>query len=151
DSTDEHYPLLVFDAETFGDFKLTTQFKIVSGTAEQMAGVAFRIQDEKNYYYVRASALGNSFYFFKFVDGQLIGPVGVKREITKGVWHELGIECRGSEINCSLDGKVLIPGMRQDDFPKGKIGFWTKSDSVSYFAETRISYTPLQDPAQVAV
>src|SRR5882672_889283 len=83
DRSDQHFPLLMYDDEVFGDFTLTTQFKIVDGAVEQMAGVAFRIQDERNYYYVRASALGNNFYFFWFVDGQLLGPIGVKLEITR--------------------------------------------------------------------
>jgi hypothetical protein len=151
DATDDHYPLLVFEGEAFGDFTLTTRFKLVDGAAEQMAGVAFRIQDEKNYYYVRASGLGNSFYFFKFVKGELIGPIGSKLEIAKGVWHSMTVECRGSQITCSLDGKAIIPEMRQDTFPRGKIGFWTKSDSVSYFADTRIIYTPVEVPARVLV
>ncbi len=151
DSTDDHYPLLIYDGETFGDFTFTVRFKLVEGTAEQMAGVAFRIQDEKNYYYVRASGLGNTFYFFKFVNGELIGPVGSKAEISRGEWHELKVECKGSQITCSLDGKALIPGMQQDSFARGKIGFWTKSDSVSYFSDARIVYTPLEVPAQAIV
>jgi len=151
DATDDHYPLLILRDEEFGDFTLTTQFKIVDGAAEQMAGLAFRIQDAKNYYYVRASALGNNFLFFKFVNGDLIGPIGVKVPIGKGIWHEMSVECHGSQITCSLDGKVLIPQMQQDSFPRGKIGFWTKSDSVSYFADTRIVYQPLEVQAQVIV
>jgi len=140
DSADDHYPLLIFEEETFSDFTLTTRFKIEAGVTEQMAGVAFRIQDEKNYYYVRASALGNTFYFFKFINGELIGPIGAKVEIPKDVWHTMTVECKGSLVSCSLDGKVLIPQMRQDNFSKGKIGFWTKSDSVSYFSDAQITY-----------
>ena len=56
ETTDEHFPLLIFDDDVYGDFTLTTRFKTVSGEVEQMAGVAFRIQDEKNYYVVRASS-----------------------------------------------------------------------------------------------
>lgn len=148
DATDDHYPLLVFEDEVFGDFTLTTRFKLVSGVAEQMAGLAFRIQDEKNYYYVRASGLGNTFYFFKFVKGELVGPIGSKVEISKGVWHEMSVECKGSQVTCSLDGKVIIPQLMQNTFAKGKIGFWTKSDSVSYFSDTRVVYTPIVPPAQ---
>jgi hypothetical protein len=151
DGTDDHYPLLVFDDDVFGDFTLTTSFKLVSGQTEQMAGLAFRIQDEKNYYYVRASGLGGTFYFFKFVNGDLIGPIGSRVVITNGVWHELSVECKGSQVTCSLDGKPIILRMLQDNFAKGKIGFWTKSDSVSYFANTRIVYTPLENPAQAIV
>ena len=151
DPAEDHYPLLVLDDEVFGDFTLTTRFKLVSGSVEQMAGLAFRIQDEKNYYYVRASGLGNTFYFFRFVKGDLIGPIGSKVEITKGVWHEMSVECRGSQVTCSLDGKVIIPQLMQDTFPKGKIGFWTKSDSVSYFGDTRIVYKPVVPPVQIVV
>src|SRR5262245_11591793 len=49
DRTDEHFPLLIWDDETFADFTLTTRFKTVSGVIEQMAGIAFRLQDETNY------------------------------------------------------------------------------------------------------
>ena len=41
--------------------------------------------------------------------------------------------------------------MLQDNFTKGKIGFWTKSDSVSYFTDARIVYTPLENPAEAMV
>jgi hypothetical protein len=56
--------MLVFDGETFSDFTFTTRFKIVSGEVEQMAGVAFRVQDERNYYYVRANAKNQNVAFF---------------------------------------------------------------------------------------
>src|SRR5262249_42740128 len=35
DATDEHFPLLIFEGEIFGDFTLTTRFKTVSGAVEQ--------------------------------------------------------------------------------------------------------------------
>src|SRR6267143_4657163 len=89
---DEHFPLLIFDTETFADFTLTTRFKTVSGAREQMAGVAFRIQDERNYYVVRGSSLGSTFLFYKVVNGERLSPIGRKIEIPRGVWHELAIE-----------------------------------------------------------
>jgi hypothetical protein len=148
DKTDEHFPLLIFDGETFGDFTLTTRFKCVSGLVEQMAGIAFRVQDEKNYYVVRASALGNSFRFYKFVNGERSAPIGPQVEIPHGVWHEMSIICKGNQIHCLLNGKELIPALTDNSFIAGKIGFWTKSDSVSYFADTRIDYTPRVPLAQ---
>jgi hypothetical protein len=148
DQTDARYPMLVYEAETFGDFTLTTEFKIVDGVAEQMAGIAFRIQDPRNYFYIRASALGQNINFFKVQDGQLVGPIGAKAEIRPGTWHELTIQCRGNEIRCTLNGKEAIPPLKDSTFGTGKIGFWTKSDSVSYFGNTRILYTPRENFAQ---
>jgi len=148
DKTDEHFSLLVFDGDSYGDFTLTTQFKVVSGTAEQMAGVAFRIQDEKNYYVVRASALGNNFRFYKFVNGIRSTSIGPDVAITKNEWHELKVQCQGNQIICWLDGKGLIPPLTDNSFSSGKVGLWTKSDAVSYFADTTISYTPRVPMAQ---
>ena len=148
DKTDEHVPLLIYDEETFGDFTFTTRFKIVSGSVEQMAGVAFRMQDEKNYYYVRASALGNNFRFFKVGDGKREPPIGVNMEIQRDVWHELVIECKGNQLRFFLNGKEPIPALTDHSYNRGKIAFWTKSDSVSYFVDSRISYKPLEAPLQ---
>ncbi|MBM3835372.1 MAG: DUF1080 domain-containing protein [Verrucomicrobia bacterium] len=151
DSTDEHFPLLIYDDETFGDFTLTTRFKNVDGVVEQMAGIAFRIQDENNYYYIRASSLGNTFRFFKLVNGQRSAPIGPEIEIPQKVWHELTIECTGNRIRSLLNGKELIPTLTDTSFGSGKIGFWTKSDSVPYFGDTKITYTPREILASALV
>jgi hypothetical protein len=152
DDTDERFPILIYDGESFGDFTFKTRFKTVSGAVEQMAGIAFRMQDEKNYYVVRASSLGNTFRFYKVVNGErgpLIGPDKV--EISKGAWHELTVECKGNQIRCSLNGKELIPPLTDSSFSSGKIGFWTKSDSISYFCAAVVAYTPKENLAQVLV
>jgi hypothetical protein len=151
DPADEHFPLLVFDEEIFGDFTLTTRFKTVHGIKEKMAGIAFRIQNETNYYVVRASSLGNTFRFYKIVRGERSQPIGPEVSIPSGVWHELTVECQGNKIRSLLDGKELIPQLTDNSFVRGKIGFWTKSDSVSYFADTKITYKPREMPAQSLV
>jgi hypothetical protein len=151
DPTDEHFPILIYDEETFDDFTLTTRFKTVGGTNEQMAGVAFRIQNETNYYVVRASSLGNTFRFYKVVNGQRGTIIGPEIAIRANVWHELSVVCKGSQIECRLDGRQVIPTLTDTSFSSGKIGFWTKSDSVSYFADTRIVYKPREAPAQALV
>ncbi|MCI0535590.1 MAG: DUF1080 domain-containing protein [Verrucomicrobiales bacterium] len=151
DGTDEHFPLLVFDEEIFGDFTLTTRLKIVSGAVEQMAGIAFRLQDERNYYYARASALGNTFRFFKLVNGERSAPIGPEVKIERGVWHDLTIDCKGNRIRCLLNGQELIPPLNDNSFSSGKIGFWTKSDSVAHFVDTKLTYTPRESLAQTLV
>jgi hypothetical protein len=142
DKTDERFPLLVYESGEFGDFTVTTQMKLIEGDAERMAGIAFRIRDEKNYYYIRANALGNNIYFFKRVDGNLFGPIGSKIEVAPGAWHDFVVECRGNEIRCKFNGKEAFPALQDNSFNSGKIAFLTKSDAVSYFANTHVTYTP---------
>lgn len=142
DPTDEHFPVLVYEGEEFDDFTLTVRLRCEAGKVEQMAGVVFRYQDEKNYYVIRASALGNTLRFYKFVNGQRSAPIGPDIDIPTGVWHELTITTSGNTIRCSFNGHPGIPTLTDNSFTRGKIGFWTKSDSVSYFADARITYTP---------
>lgn len=148
DPTDEHFPMLVYQDETFDDFTLTTRFKTLKGVKEQMAGIAFRIQNETNFYVVRASSLGNTFRFYKVVNGERGLLIGPEVQIPSGVWHELTVVCKGNQIQCKLDGKELIPPLTDNTFAKGKIAFWTKSDSVTYFADTKIDYKRRDPPAQ---
>lgn len=152
DPTDEHFPLLIYDEDTFGDFTLTTRFKIVGGIMEQMAGIAFRVQNETNYYVVRASAPDNTFRFYKVRDGQREPLVGPKVPIPSGEWQELGIDCKDNQIRCSLNGKEVISVTDNNTpFLRGNIGFWTKSDSIAYFTDTRIVYVPFETSAQKIV
>jgi hypothetical protein len=41
--------------------------------------------------------------------------------------------------------------LQDDTFTSGKIGFWTKSDSVTHFGETQITYTPVVPMAQLLI
>jgi hypothetical protein len=142
DPTDERFPMLIYDGETFKDFKLTTRFKIVSGATEQMAGVVFRFQNASNFYVIRASALGHNLRYYKVVDGVRASPIGPPMDISVGVWHTLAVQCLGNQIICWLDGNLVMPPLNDNTFTAGKIGFWTKSDAVSYFGDTTITYTP---------
>lgn len=151
DPTDERFPLLIYEGETFGDFTLTTRFKLVEGTKEQMAGIVFRYVDAANFYYIRASGLGNTFNFFKVINGQRGAPIAGKVEVPRGVWHEMTITCEGTRIRARLNGQEVWPELDDKSLPSGRIGFWTKSDAVSYFGDTRIIYKPRVTLAQVLV
>lgn len=142
DPTGNRYPLLILDDQEFGNFTVTTRFKLEAGVVEQMAGLAFRIQNESNYFYIRASGLYNNLRFIPVVNGEIRQPVGPDIPIEKGAWHELKIEALGNQFRCWLNGNEAFPILTDSTYAAGKIGFWTKSDAVSYFADTLINYTP---------
>jgi hypothetical protein len=147
----ERFPVLLREGEAFGDFTFTTRFKLVSGEKEQMAGIVFRAQDEKNFYCLRASGLGNTIRFLVFTNGDYIPDVVTNTPVAAGVWHTLGVECRGTQIRCFFNGQQVFPDMFNAKFAAGTVGFWTKSDAVSHFADARILYTPREPLAQVIV
>lgn len=151
DITDERFPILLYENQEFGDFTFSTRFRIAGGAFEQMAGLVFRARDTNNYYYVRASSPGRSFRFFKVVNGLRSDPIGVDLEIPRGQWHALSVECLGNQIKCFLNGEQRIPTINDSSFSAGKIGFWTKSDSVAHFVDSRVSFRPRETLAQALV
>ena len=148
DSTDERFPILVYEPETFKDFKLTTRFKLVSGLAEQMAGVVFRYQNSSNFYVVRASALGHNVRFYKMVNGIRSDPIGPSIDLSLDKWYNLSVQCSGNQILIWLDENQIMPALGDNSFNSGKVGFWTKSDAVSYFSDLIIDYKSELSAAQ---
>ena len=151
DITDERFPMLLYDDQEFGDFEFTTRFMNVRGAFEQMAGLVFRVLDENNYYYVRASSIGNTFRFFKVVNGLRSDAIGVDLEIPRGQWHEMSVRCHGNQIECFLNGKQVIPTITDNSFIAGRVGFWTKSDAVTYFTDAHLSFTPRETVVEVLI
>ena len=149
--TDERFPMFIYDRETFTDFKFSTRFKIVAGVVEQMAGIVFRYQNASNFYVLRASALGRNIAFYQMINGVIRSPQRQPMEISTNTWHELAVECSGIYIDCSLDGQRVMPMITDRSQPEGKVGFWTKSDAVSYFCDAEVEYTPRIPAAQALV
>jgi hypothetical protein len=145
------FRLLIYDRMRFGDFTVTTRFQMVEGVVAQMAGLVFRYQDPNNFYAIRASALGQNVRFYKVVGGIRSNPIGPTIPVRRGVWYELEITCQGNKIRAKLNGRDVLPELTDTSFAVGKIGFLTKSDAVSHFADLRISYTPREALAEVLV
>lgn len=144
DSEDERFPVLVFDGEIYGDLTYTARLKVVSGALEQIAGLVFRAQNDTNFYVARINTLEGNIRFYKFLNGVRSKPIGNDLPLKKGQWYELSVACNGNKIRISLDGKEVIPELTDNSFIRGKIGFITKSDTVAYFSDARVTYRPLE-------
>lgn len=141
---DERFPLLVWTGQRFGDFTYTARFKITGGALEQIAGLVFRVQDERNFYVVRASALGGNLRFYKFVDGQRSPPIGPSIPFEKGRWYELSVRAGGNQLDVLLDGTNAFPTITDSSFTAGRVGFITKSDTTALFADAHLAYRPVE-------
>jgi hypothetical protein len=147
-----HFPILVFDEEAFGDFKFTTRFKLDGGALEQAAGMVFRFQNESNFFIVLASGVHGTFRCTKVVNGEMKPPIGPELPITKGVWHEMSVQCEGTRILCALDGNEAIKLVDNSSAGiAGKIGFCTRSDATSSFVDAKVTFTAREILAQKLV
>ena len=126
------FPALSLSETVYTDATIGASFKPISGREDQAAGIIFRIQDKENYYIVRANALEGNVNIYKFVHGRRIFIKGTNAKVSSNKWQQLGVEATGSRIRGSLNGQPMVEAT-DDTFRAGKIGLWTKADSVTCF------------------
>jgi hypothetical protein len=141
EQTEYRFPLCVYDKFVARDVAVETTFMAISGKMDEAGGVVLRYTPE-NYYIARANALENNVILFKTVNGKRSKIEEVPVPVNKGEWHTLRFEAKRRHLTIIFDGKTVID--RDDDtfFNAGKVGYWTKADSVTEFGNLKI--TPIR-------
>jgi len=142
DRTAGRFPLAIYDGGTIRDGELSVKFKPVSGQIDQAAGLVWRYQDPENYYIVRANALENNVVLYKVEHGERtsIAPkdlpsrsYGIRHVVPKQTWSELKVSFSGPSAIVYLNGERLFETEDKTFLKSGRVGLWTKADSVTYF------------------
>jgi hypothetical protein len=135
------YPVCFKNDTSIKDGYVEVKFKPVSGKEDQAGGVIWRCQDKDNYYVARANAAEDNVVLYKTVNGKRTaldivgrkGGYGVKEKVALSQWHTLRVEFQGSHFKLFFDGKQLFEVEDSTFTEAGKVGLWTKADSVTLF------------------
>lgn len=149
DATNSRFPVLVYDSASATDLDLSVAFQAVSGRVDQAAGLVWRYRDPGNYYVVRANALEDNVVLYKVENGQRHDlPVkgagssyGVKAPVADG-WNTLRVSATGALFEVYLNGAKLFEVEDATFTGAGKVGLWTKADSVTRFDVLRLVLRP---------
>jgi hypothetical protein len=141
DDTSYRFPMCIYDKVIARDVAVEVSYKALAGKVDEAGGVVLRYSPE-NYYIARANALEDNVDLFKTVKGKrsLIQEAPLK--VTAGEWHTLRFEAKGRHLKISFDGKVVIETDDSTFTNPGKVGLWTKADSVSAFNNLKIERVP---------
>jgi len=143
DKTDYRFPLCIYDKFTAKDVEVSVKFKAVAGKVDQAAGLVARYQDKGNYYITRANALEGNVNLYKVIGSSRKHFAGIKAKVSSGEWHGLKLGVKGSHFQVFFDDKLLFEADDDTFKDPGKVGLWTKADSVTYFDDLQIeSYDP---------
>jgi hypothetical protein len=134
------YPLLLKN-DSIKDGFVEIKFKAVGGSQDRAAGIVWQAKDANNYYVTRANALEDNVVLYKTVNGvrsplDIVGRkggYGTDVKVPSDTWHTLRIDFSGSRFRVSFNGNLRF---EVEDFTfadAGKIGLWTKADSVTLF------------------
>lgn len=137
-TTNARWPVLLLSDAVYADLDLNVRFKPLSGREDQAGGLVFRAQDGGTYFLTRANALEDNVRLYTMRDDNRREIAGANRRVASGVWHELAVEVRGDRIRVRFDGEWVID--HQDpSFSAGRIGLWTKADSVTCFDDVLVT------------
>ena len=133
DKTSFRFPLCIYNRFAATDVTVSVSFKPVTGTVDQAAGLVARYRDKDNYYIVRANALENNVRLYKVERGKRKEFAGANVKVYPREWQTLGLEVEGTHFRVSLNDRLLFEADDSTFKDAGKVGLWTKADSVTYF------------------
>jgi len=139
------YPICIRENSNLMNGFVEVKFKPVAGHEDQAGGVIWRVQDADNYYVCRANALEDNVVLYKTVKGKRTpldivgrkGGYGVDTKVNSGQWHTLRVEFAGARFKVFYNGKPLFAVEDRTFAEAGKVGVWTKDDSVTLFDDFR--------------
>jgi len=134
------YNVIVAPSGPYSDVEVSMRFKPISGREDASGGIVFRFADGK-YYLIRANALEDNFRFYYYDRGRSMLESARVRAPALGEWHTLRAVVAGDHVQGWLDG-VLLLDYRDRRFAAGRVGLWTKADSITAFDDLMIRGVP---------
>lgn len=132
-SGEGRFPWCVKTDSSVANGWVEVNFKALAGKQDQAGGVVWRWKDGDNYYVARANALENNVSLYYTKDGNRRTIKYVDAPVPANVWHVLRVEFKDTKVRVSLNGKVYIEEEDAHISDAGRVGVWTKADSVTVF------------------
>ena len=127
------YPVCIKDDTNVKDGFVEVKFKPISGKEDQAGGVIWRCKDKDNYYISRANALEDNVTIYHTLNGKRTEKKRFNTKVTSKQWHTLRVDYHSNHFVVSFDGKEALEWDDKTFEDAGKVGVWTKADSVTLF------------------
>jgi hypothetical protein len=130
---------VVRSAGPVSDGELQVDFKLVGGASDQFASLLFGLTDDANHYAYRYNTKDGDTALWKVVDGQRerLHHGGIPVKVALGEWHTLRLRIAGTQLTGWVDStealKFTLPAP-----VAGRVGLWSKADSVTDYKNFRI-------------
>src|SRR5712664_1331315 len=135
-ATRNQFNVIVAPPGPYTDVDVSVKFKPISGQEDASGGIVFRFTDG-TYYVVRANALEGNFRLYYYDRGRRQLARASVKPPALAQWHLLRVGAVGDHIQGWLDGTLLLDH-RDSRFKSGRVGLWTKADSITAFNDFTI-------------
>ncbi len=130
-----YFPYAV--AQPVDDFRngeIAMRFQIVDGNLDSCAGILFNLKPNGDYLAVRFNGKEDNLVLWTFNKGvrKFVKRGSEEMPLTMKEWHTMKIGVHGTKLEGSLNGKLLLDYTLPEPV-SGKVGVWSKTDSVSLY------------------
>ena len=128
------------EVDNFSDGEISLRFKLVAGQLDQCAGILFNLKPNGDYLTVRFNGKEDNVVLWTFNKGKrsFVKKGTENVPLAMNQWNTLNISVHGTSLQASLNGKHLLDYTLAEPV-SGKVGVWSKTDSVSYFDDFIVS------------
>ncbi|MFN7945149.1 MAG: family 16 glycoside hydrolase [Blastocatellia bacterium] len=126
----------------FQNGEISMRFKLIEGALDQCAGILFNLKPNGDYLTVRFNGKEDNLVLWKFEKGKrsFVKKGSENMPLAMKQWHSMKIAVHGQKLEGWLNGKLLLEYDLSAPV-SGKVGLWSKTDSVSYFDDFTLTPT----------
>ena len=138
-----YYPIAVYKGlDNFENGEISVRFQMIGGTLDRCAGILFDVKPNGDYLTVRYNGTEDNVVLWTFNNGvrKFVNRAPTLVPLELGTWHTLKISVHGTQLKSWLDDQP----MHDYTLPhpvSGKIGVWSKTDSMIEFADFIVTPT----------
>lgn len=128
------------DIDEFHDGEISMRFRMMSGQLDQCAGILFNLKENGDYLTVRFNGKEDNLVLWTFKSGKrsFVKKGAHDVPLKLGEWHRMKIVVNGTQLRGYLDDELLLE-YTLDAPVSGKVGVWSKTDSVSQFDDYAVT------------
>jgi hypothetical protein len=139
-----YFPYAVAQAvDDFQNGEIGMRFQLIDGSLDRCAGILFNLKPSGDYLAVRFNGMEDNLVLWTFNKGvrRFVKRAPEDRPLKLKEWYTMKIAVHGTKLEGYLNGEKLLDYALSEPV-SGKVGVWSKTDSVSYFDDFTV--TPSQ-------
>jgi len=138
-----YFPIAVYKGlDNFENGDISVRFQMVGGTLDRCAGILFNVKPNGDYLTVRYNGTEDNVVLWTFDKGvrKFVNRAATTVPLELGTWHTLKISVHGTQLKSWLDDTPMHDFTLPEPV-SGKIGVWSKTDSMVQFDDFRYTLT----------
>ncbi len=120
--------------DDFQNGEISMRFQMVEGQLDSCAGILFNLKPNGDYLTVRFNGKEDNLVLWTFNKGtrKFVKKGSEDMPLQRKQWYTMKIGVHGTKLEGWLNGKLLLEYTLPEPV-SGKVGLWSKTDSVSLF------------------